>query len=474
MNNKEFEDFFKDLDPIDVPEADASEDEEEEFAFSSFFEDATTKKAKEPEIKKTVKSEFVFEDDIFAPPPPEEEEEIPVPVKKAPVRETVKKEPEKKKVPAELSEEEIARRKKKRRRYNTAYNWLITIIWVSAVLAVSVFIASFALSSINDLVGFSKESREVEITIPEGSSLSEVAEILEKNGIIDEPFTFEVYAMIKDMEGRIAAGTYTLNSNLGYDQIFQELKSKETAKNVVTLTFQEGMTISEIAARLAENGVCDYDEFMAAVDTEVFEYEFESMMGTSEYIYHKWEGYLFPDTYEFYTNSTPRSVMAKFIANFNNKISGYYVRMQELGLSLHEVITLASVIQSEAGYVDDMRNVSSAFHNRLAKGSGLPYLQSDVTWFYYEQEIMPYVDDEALSDIYHTSYDTYYKQGLPVGPICNPGLNAIEAALYPNDTNYYFFVTDKTGKFYFGRTQAEHEANVAEAARVNASLENGE
>ena len=465
MNNKEFEDFFKDLDPMEEPlKKPVPEEEEDDLVFSSFFEDATSSAKKE---EKPLKSEFEFEDEMFAPPPPDEEEEVVV--KKEPVFEEPpiqkKTEPEKKKTTAKTSSTE----QKRKKRLNTAYNWLLTIIWVSAVLAVSVFIASFALSSINDLVGFSKESREVEITIPEGYGLSQIAELLEEKGVIDEPFTFEVYARVKDMDKKLAPGTYKLNSNLGYDQIFQALNTKEVAKNVVTVNFYEGMKLTEIAKRLEENGVCGYDEFLEAARTESFEYEFESMMGTSELIYYKWEGYLFPDTYEFYTNSTPRSVIAKFIDNFNNKITGeYYERMQELGLSLEELVTLASVIQSEAAYMEDMEKVSSVFHNRLAPGSGLPYLQSDVTWFYYEQEIEPNVEDEALSDSYLSAYYTYpnYKVGLPVGPICNPGMNAIKAALYPADTNYYYFVTDKYGKFYYGSTQAEHDYNVAIADSV--------
>lgn len=468
MNKKEFEDFFKDLEPDDIPVVE--DNEKEDFVFSSFFEDKTTSEHKEEmkkpvsEQKKQKPKELTFEDDIFAPPPSDEEEPV---HKDEPVKEyNPEKKAEAKKV-KESEKDSYAEkaRKKKKRRLNTLYNWLVTIIWVTAVLAVSVFIASFALSSINDLVGFSKESKEVEITIPEGYDLSEIAELLEKNGIIDEPFAFEVYARVKDMDKKLDSGTFVLNSNLGYDQIFQVLKRKEAAKNVVSITFYEGMKLSDIAKRLEENGVCDYDEFMLAVKTETFEYEFENMMGKNEYIYYKWEGYLFPDTYEFFTNSTPRSVMIKFIDNFNNKISGYYDRMQELGMNLDEVITLASVIQSEAAYRTDMDKVSSAFHNRLAKGSGLPYLQSDVTWFYYEQEIMPYIEDEELSDAYHTSYDTYYKQGLPVGPICNPGINAIEAALYPEDTNYYYFVTDKDGNFYYAATLAQHEANIIAAGR---------
>ena len=463
MNSKEFEDFFKDLDPNEEPKA-APEREEDDLVFSSFFEDATSSAKKKTEVKP--ESSFSeFDDDIFAPPPPDEEE--PVAVKNEPLREIPKPEPQNKKTVKKEINPETARKKKKKR-LNTAYNWLVTIVWVSAVLAVSVFIASFALSSINDLVGFNKESREIEITIPEGYGLSEIAELLEENGVIDEPFTFEVYARVKDMGNRLAPGKYTLNSNLGYDQIFQALKIREVPKNVVKLTFYEGLTVREIATILSDNGVCDYDEFIAAVDTEEFEYEFASMMGTDENIYLKWEGYLFPDTYEFYTDSTPRSVIAKFVDNFNNKFtSEYHLRMQELGMSLEDVITLASVIQSEAAYMEDMQKVSSVFHNRLAPNSGLPYLQSDVTYFYYTKNIEPYVDDPAASDEYLSAYYTYpnYRAGLPVGPICNPGINAIKAALYPENTNYYFFVTDLEGKFYYGATQAEHDANVIKAGR---------
>ena len=462
MSNKEFEDFFKELYQNEKV-APKKNEEEDDIVFSSFFEDATTSSK-----KSSVKEEFAFEDETFAPPPPEEDEATVA--KKEPVLQEPKV--QKKAEPAKQKEAKktsLSASQKKKKRLNTAYNWLLTIVWVSAVLAVSVFIASFALSSINDLVGFSKESKEIEITIPEGYGLSEISELLKEKGVIDEPFTFEVYARIKEMDKRLAPGTYTLNSNLGYDQIFQLLKTKEVAKNVVTVNFYEGMKLTEIAKRLEENGVCGYDEFIEAAKTESFEYEFETMMGTSEYIYYKWEGYLFPDTYEFYTNSTPRSVIAKFIDNFNKKItSEYYLRMQELGLSLEELVTLASVIQSEAAYMEDMEKVSSAFHNRLEPNSGLPYLQSDVTWFYYEQEIEPNVEDETLSDSYLSAYYTYpnYRVGLPVGPICNPGMNAIKAALYPADTNYYFFVTDKYGKFYYGSTQAEHDYNVAVADAV--------
>ena len=136
-------------------------------------------------------------------------------------------------------------------------------------------------------------------------------------------------------------------------------------------------------------------------------------------------------------------------------------------MSLEDVITLASVIQSEAAYMEDMEIVSSVFHNRLEPGSGLPYLQSDVTYFYYTENIEPYVEDEALSEEYLYAYYTYtnYRAGIPAGPICSPGMNAIEAALYPENTDYYYFVTDREGNFYYAKTMAEHEANIIKAGR---------
>ena len=307
---------------------------------------------------------------------------------------------------------------------------------------------------------------EKEVTIPEGAGLNKIAEILKDEGIIDEPFAFEVYARIK--KKKLAAGTFKLNSNLGYDQIFLAMKQRDTALETVTITFFEGMTASEIAQKLEDNGVCTASDFMKEVDSAQFDYDFETKMGTDEYIYHKWEGYLFPDTYEFYLDMKPRSVILKFVDNFNNRITeAYYDRMQEMGMDLSETIALASVIQSEAAAQEDMYKVSSVFHNRLDPGYWFHYLQSDVTYFYYQKEIEPYVsEDPELDEKYHTSYDTYFKEGVPVGPICNPGKDAIIAALYPDDTNYYYFVTDVNGQFYYSKTLEEHEINTAKAEAV--------
>lgn len=439
-----------------------------------FFEDDTTDKTigfessdvSESRIDST--GEF-FEDDFYIPPPVTDADDI----QGVPVVETVsdfsaeeKAKEEVKAKPAVSDRKSKKKKPKKKKAKASAKNWIITIVWVLAVLCISVTLSIFALRSMNDLVGFSKESHEIQVTIPEGSSLSDIADILKEKGVIDEPFAFEVYATIKKKADMLSSGTFTLNSNLGYDQIFQVMKIVDTnTVETVTLTFYEGMKATEIAKKLAENGVCDYDEFMKLVDTAELEYDFVDQMSANSYVYHKWEGYLFPDTYEFYVGASPKSVLTKFVDNFSNKISAYYDRMSEMGLKLSDAMALASVIQSEAGLKEDMCNVSSVFHNRLVPGSGFGYLQSDVTYFYYRDEIEPYVTDKALDTEYHTSYDTYYKSGYPVGPICNPGLDAIEAALYPADTGYYYFVTDLEGNFYYARTLEEHEINTANAGR---------
>ena len=485
MSNKEFDDFFKDLDREEPLKANANIESEDPSGFFKDIPEEKNTKSGSDSFSET-ETDFFGEDDLFAPPPPTAEEELPrvAAIKKEPVRQKKKTsaptisekltkaseavQDKLASIKKESAEKEKPAPKSKKKKQNTLANWIITILWVSGVLAISVLIASFALSSINDLVGFSKENREAEIVIPEGASLGDIADILKDSGIIDEPFTFEVYAHVKKMENRLYPGTYTLNANLGYDQIFQTLRSKEYELETVVVTFYEGMKATEIAKKLEENGVCSYDEFMEVVDTAEFDYEFTSMMGTDPNIYHKWEGYLFPDSYEFYVDMKPRSVLAKFIDNFNNKITaGYYEQMQSMGMTLDEVVTMASVIQSEAATKEDMHLVSSAFHNRLTPGSGFAYLQSDVTYFYYQQEIEPYVsDDEAKDTAYHTSYDTYYKKGLPVGPICNPGLDAIDAVLNPAESNYYYFVTDVNGKFYYASTLEQHEINTAIAGNV--------
>ena len=249
----------------------------------------------------------------------------------------------------------------------------------------------------------------------------------------------------------------------------------ETA--ITTVTFIEGMTAEEIAAALEEKQVCSAEDFLKAMDEIDFGYTFEETLPDNENRYHQLEGYLFPDTYEFYIGEGAKSVVNRFLNNFNNRFSGeMYAQLEKSGMTLDEVITLASIIQKEAGNPAEMKQVAGVFHNRLNSGA-YPHLQTDTTTNYIGTTfIEDYEKGEALVDEenqhYIDAYNSFDIKGLPAGPICNPGLDAIKAALDPAKHSYYFFVSDKAGTYYYARNFDEHQAYTARVAQVNASLKN--
>ncbi len=223
----------------------------------------------------------------------------------------------------------------------------------------------------------------------------------------------------------------------------------------VTVTFPEGLTVPECAKLLEENGVCAAGDFLAAVNSPAGDFPYLQLIENPQQRPFLLEGYIFPDTYEFYYNMDANSVLKKFLDNFEQKITKeHWLRAQELGYTIDEVLRIASVIQEEA-LNPEMANVSSVLHNRLNSSYGK--LECDVTVFYLKNSVAPYVEN---IDAYSELYNTYKFSGLPAGPIANVGLKAVEAALYPADTDYYFFVTDEDMNFYYAETWAEHSANV--------------
>ena len=193
---------------------------------------------------------------------------------------------------------------------------------------------------------------------------------------------------------------------------------------------------------------------------------FEKQVKSSSKKFYKMEGYFFPDTYQFYLEEDPKNVAKKVCKNFEYKVTpDMYGRMEDLGMTLDETITLASIVQAEASSSIDMKLVSSVFHNRLNNPDQFPLLQSDPTTNYVEEVIKPNL--EIYSQSMCDAYDTYKGGGLPPGAICNPGIEAIQAVLYPRETDYYYFCSDlDTGEFFFATTLDEHEANLVKAHLV--------
>lgn len=352
------------------------------------------------------------------------------------------------------------RREQRERAPRTKNRWFRATLMVAVTVVGCIFLAFFILRSTSDFFGLNQPDNEYLIEIPEGSDIKAVTEILAENGIVETPFTFRTYYAFKEKEPVINSGEYTFNSNMAYNEIIGMLKALPIEQTIVRLTIQEDQTLEEIALLLEENKVIDdAQDFLTYLNTAEYDYEFLKEIPNDSLRYHKYEGYFFPDTYEFYQPELYDSIALKFFNRFEEMISDdMYAQMKFRGLTLDETITLASVVQKEAGIMRDMVLVSSVFHNRL-NNANFPNLQSDVTLLYAEDFIKPHMT--TPNQEMYDAYNTYVKEGLPIGPICNPGAEAIEAALGPITTDYYYFVTDINAKYYYAATLDQHNQNIA-------------
>ncbi len=239
----------------------------------------------------------------------------------------------------------------------------------------------------------------------------------------------------------------------------EELSASQSDDDLtVRITFPEGFTVAEIAARLEENGVCSAEDFMAEANNPDYLADYGIEIDEPGERAFLLEGYIFPDTYDFYKPEGASSVIKRFLRNFNSQISDdMKQRADSLGYSLDEILTIASIIQEEAGNPPEMPKVSAVLHNRLDSPS-FSKLQCDACSFYLRNSVKPYVSEERYEALLQ-AYSTYNCVGLPEGPITNPGIDAINAALYPADSPYYFFVTDDNGVYYYAETFSEHQEN---------------
>lgn len=348
-------------------------------------------------------------------------------------------------------------KKKKKRKGMRA---LRSIIMTVLILGISILLAVLIITYGRDVLGINNNNTTKIVTIPQGADTEQIAELLEKEGIITYPKVFTIFAGLSGKDVSFTAGDHELRPDMAYDTIFENLASPSLgSEDVVNIAFQEGITLVDAAERLEEQGVCDADEFIEYFNKARFDLAYESHLPSfTTGKFYKMEGYLFPDTYQFYLDMDVDLVCQKILRNFNSKITERdYARMEELGISLDETLTLASIIQMEAGSLDQMSRISSVFWNRMNNSETFPKLQSDPTINYVEDVIKPHIssyDEEMFS-----GYNTYECNGLPAGAICNPGYDAIQAALYPASTDYFYFYANlNTGETYFSRTLSEHEA----------------
>ncbi len=345
---------------------------------------------------------------------------------------------------------------RKKKKKNGCLN---TLIYLAIVIVVSIFLSIFAVNVATDTFGLFQEDGVCTVKIPENATPDEAADALYDSGVVKYKWVFNIFQKLKHVE-KYEGGEFNLQYKTDYNSIIRKLRNPAQLE-IVKVTIPEGYSLEQILAKIEEEGVCDASDMRAQMNEFSGDYNILKQMSTNPDILYRFEGYLFPDTYEFYKNSTPAQVYKKFVSTLDAKVTDVmYQRANELGMSMNDVITLASIIQKESSQTDEMENVSSVFHNRL-KSSSLRRLQSDVTvWYPYNTK------DDVPKDLVNTfssKYNTYSIEGLPPGPICNPGLAAIEAALYPTETDYYYFVTDAEGKYYYATTFDQHKKNCAEA-----------
>ncbi len=378
----------------------------------------------------------------------------------------------KKKRSAAYSERELH----ERRRYGFFwYDWL----W-KFLRPVLVFAASFVIVCGLVYTGYQKidsmffapmdaaDAQTVEFEVASGSSLSTVSRNLESAGLIHNHTVFKYMADFMGMGQKIQSGDYELSRSMSAMDILDQLISGDGKPLTTKITIIPGWTVEDVAAYLTEQDILDSEEEFLALcrNGESYSgyYFIEEMMKTADYAQRLYalEGYLSPNTYEIYTSSSADTIIKRLLSQTEAAYSlAYDERAQEMGMTMDEVFTLASMIEKEAKTAD-FAKVSAVFHNRLKKGMTLG---SDVTVKYVSGSEKMVLSGSDL-DV-NSPYNTYLHEGLPIGPICNPSMGAVVAALYPDEQYLaqkylYFCSTDPdSGELCFTKTLKEHEAAVA-------------
>ena len=361
--------------------------------------------------------------------------------------------------------------------------WKILLVLVVLLALAAGAALLFARSEIN---GRTTDAEPVTVSIQQGSGVSAIAQKLKDAGVIRSAYLFRWYVGQKGTAAKLQYGDFALTPGTGYDDLIAALSTYAKAETV-RVTIPEGTTAIAIAQKMEAAGLCSAEDFLKEANEGDFsEYTFWQDVpddADAPDRFMKCEGYLFPETYEFLKDDTVHNYVATFYAQFDAQITDeMYAELKKQEMTLPELITLASFVQEEAGNSQDS-NVAQVFRNRLAEGSPYPrlqsntssYIQSDADNNYLWNWVAPYYGGwDNIPENIVAAYDTYSCKGLPAGPISNPGLAAIQAALDPQPDedakDAYFFVTDLKGNYYYARTLSEHNANCQAAADVNKSV----
>ena len=355
---------------------------------------------------------------------------------------------------------------------NTVLSLIKAIVYIIFVLISAVALSVFGISVANDMFAFVKSDEAVQVTIPPNATLDELAQILADEGVIRYPRIFKLYAIHKahdDME--YIAGDYTVSPMTNYSGLLYEFKEKEVT-GTVRITIPEGFTTDDIIDLFVNRyGIGTREGFVNVIQNGDFsDYWFVRELeenGVNPNRIYRLDGYLFPDTYDFYLNSSEQTVINRLLRRFSQIFTREYRNQcAELGFTVDQIVTLASMIEKEAAAPSEFFNVSSVFHNRLKIPDVFPRMESDATVVY----AIEHDTGERTVDLHYDSpYNTYMYDGLPPGPIANPSASAMLAALMVPETSFYYFVSGN-GVTYFSETKEEHDRHIEEIRQAEAAL----
>ena len=328
-----------------------------------------------------------------------------------------------------------------------------------------ILISALALLVLNEMYSFFKyEGRDRVVDIPYGSSISKIAYILNENDIIDYPWVFSTYASFKK-QNNLKHGAFNLNTSMSYDEIINILSSDHNNINQVKFVIFDGLDMFDMCEANAHQSLIDPKKVMEELNNRenYSKYNFTKNISQSELsgAYYPMEGFCALCTFYLDSGSNPKSIANKILEQTDNILSDLQEDIQNSGMSLWEIMTTASIIQAETSNVDDMRKISSVIHNRYRNLDQYKRLQCDPTSKYATKIKKDMQKNGDFDENKANRYDTYKCSGLPAGPICNPSVEAIKAAINPEKTDFYFFCANvKMGEVFYAKTLSEHEANL--------------
>jgi len=323
------------------------------------------------------------------------------------------------------------------------------LLFALFIICVSVVLASLAWMATTDVLGFATEDVEVTVQVPEDFTLEGVADMLYESGLIRHRALFIFYAEFSNSMDRITSGSFILNQNYDYRALVQGMTARAGQRVETTVTIPEGFTLAQIFTLLERENVATAEELWEVATYHDFDFHFLDPGTIGNRL--RLEGFLFPETYNFYMNSNPVVVIRRLLREFNRRFDEeYIIRAENMGLTVHEIIIIASMIEREAGNDAERPRIAAVIYNRLASPN-FPYLQIDATIDYI-------IAGTGMRWSQHidSPFNSYTHPGLPPGAIANPGMPSIRAALFPDDTNEFFYALNNYGTHNFFTNYTDH------------------